>query len=165
VIDPSFDFRLPQHFTSGTIGPKGQRVFYLQFGDAGEIVSLKLEKGQLFTLADFLEQLLEEVNVEEGAVPLALDLIEPVVPAWAVASIGVAYDPATHQFILAITQLVFEDEDGNEPEAATAELHLSPEQVTAFVSRSHDLVASGRPPCAYCGRPLDDADGWCPCYN
>ncbi|GIT76561.1 MAG: hypothetical protein Ct9H300mP31_10920 [Acidimicrobiaceae bacterium] len=40
------------------------------------------------------------------------------------------------------------------------------ELVAAFIVRARELVAAGRPPCPWCGAPLDPAvDGWCPCAN
>lgn len=158
----SYHFDRPQHFTAGTVGPKGQRAFFLQFGEPGELVSLKLEKGQVHALAEFFDQLLDSVDVAEEDVPLALDLIDPVEAAWVVASIGVAYEEDDGQFVVVVEQLL---DESDEDDPASAELRLTPGQVQAFVTRSRELVASGRPPCEFCGRPLDDEDGWCPCYN
>ena len=43
---------------------------------------------------------------------------------------------------------------------------LSREQVFGLIERARDLVAAGRPPCAYCGRPLEPRNrDWCPCLN
>jgi uncharacterized repeat protein (TIGR03847 family) len=55
------------------------------------------------------------------------------------------------------------DEADHDP--ATAQLHLQAGQLKAFVESARELVAAGRPPCSYCGRPLDHDDGWCPCSN
>lgn len=156
----SFNYDSLEHFTAGTQGPVGQRVFYLQFGRQGDLVSLKVEKGQVYALAEFLDQLLEGLGeITEEDIPLALDLIDPVDPAWVVASIGVAFQEDSGVFVVVVEELT-EEED-----PATAELRVTPGQVKAFVERARELVASGRPPCEYCGRPLDDDDGWCPCHN
>lgn len=163
-MNPSFHFEELEHFTAGTVGPRGQRTFFLQFGNRGDLVSLKLEKGQVSALAEFLDQLLEDTHpVGDDEVPLALDLIDPVEAAWTVASIGVAFQEDEQRFVLVAEELVVDDEDDTEP--ANAQLHLSLGQVKAFVDRARDLVASGRPPCDFCGRPLDHDDGWCPCHN
>ena len=78
-MSQSFHFERLQHFTAGTIGPKGQRTFFLQFGNAGELVSLKLEKTQVQALGEFFDGLLEDLDpVAPADVPLALDLIDPV---------------------------------------------------------------------------------------
>ncbi len=162
-MSESFHFDELQHFTAGTVGPKGQRTFFLQFGNAGQLVSLKLEKGQVHALAEFFDQLLEDHDpLAADEVPLALELIDPVDPAWVVASIGIAHETDDGTFAMVIDELV-PDEDG--PEPATAEVRLTQGQVQAFIDRARDLMASGRPPCEYCGRPLDHDDGWCPCHN
>ncbi len=164
-MSASYHFEDPEHFTAGAIGPRGQRVFYLQFGNPGELVSLKVEKGQVHALAEFLDRLLGDLDpLDDDDVPLALDLIDPVESEWVVANIGVAYNEDAERFILLAEELLGED-DGEEIDAATAQLHLSPGQVQAFIGRARELVASGRPPCDFCGRPLDHEDGWCPCRN
>lgn len=162
----SYHFDELQHFTAGTVGPRGQRTFYLQFGNHGDLVSLKMEKGQVSALAEFLDQLLDDVEpVPEDEVPLALDLIDPVEAAWAVASIGVAFQEDDRSFVLVAEELVLEDDDDVVPDPASAQLRVTPGQVRAFVERARDLVAAGRPPCDFCGRALDYDDGWCPCHN
>jgi uncharacterized repeat protein (TIGR03847 family) len=158
----SFRYEQVQHFTAGTVGPKGQRTFFLQFGNPGDLVSLKLEKTQVAALAEFFDRLLEDLDpLAPDEVPLALDLIEPVQAAWVVSSIGVAHEPDDGLFVMVVEQLV-EDEDD---EPASAELRITQGQVHAFIVRARDLVSSGRPPCEFCGRPLDHDDGWCPCHN
>ena len=105
-MSESFRFEIPQHFTAGTVGPRGQRTFYLQFGNVGEIVSLKCEKQQVQALAEFLDQLLDDAGpVAPDEVPLALELIDPVEPAWTVSSIGVAYREEDGHFLLVVEEL------------------------------------------------------------
>lgn len=162
-MSDSYQFPTVEHFTAGTIGPKGQRTFYVQFGNHGQLVSLKLEKGQVAALAEYLDSLLDDVDpigVDDTA--LALELIEPVEAAWAVSTLGVALTDDGGRLILVAEELVPDDVDD---EPATAEVHVSPAQVKAFIERARDLVAAGRPPCQFCGRPLDGDDMWCPCHN
>lgn len=162
----SFRFEIPEHFTAGTVGPRGQRTFYLQFGNVGEIVSLKCEKQQVQALAEFLDQLLDDAGpVAPDEVPLALDLIDPVQPAWTVSSIGVAYRDEDGHFLLVVEELLDDEDDDDEIEPATAQLSISPGQVKAFIDRARDLVVAGRPPCNFCGRALDGDGTWCPCHN
>ena len=134
----------------------------MQFGDPSELIALKVEKGQIYALAEFLDQLLHDIEVNNEDVPLALELIEPIEPAWTVSNIGVAYQEAEGLFVVIAEELV---EPGEKHEPSTAQLHLSPGQVQAFIERSRDLVAAGRPPCTFCGRPIDGSDAWCPCHN
>jgi len=174
-MSDSFRFEVPEHFTAGTVGPRGQRTFFIQFGNVGEIVSLRLEKQQVYALAEFLEQLLDDAGpVAPDDVPLALDLIDPVQSAWTVSSIGVAYREEDHRFLLVVEELLDDDDDDDEQdddddfdddEPASAQLSVSAGQVKAFIERARDLVSAGRPPCNFCGRPLDGDGLWCPCHN
>lgn len=159
----NYRFDSVEHFTSGTVGPKGQRTFFLQFGVSGSMVTLKVEKQQVAALAEYLDELMDEVETPTyDAVPLALDLIEPIVPEWVVGSIGAAYHEERDRFIIIVEEFLDEDD---ESDPGSAQITLTRGQVVAFVERSRQEVSSGRPPCAYCGRPLDHDDGWCPCFN
>ena len=153
-------FREVQHFTTGTQGPKGQRVFFLQFGSSGDLMTLKLEKMQVQALADFLDQLLEDVEpINYDDVPIALELIEPISPEWSVSSIGVAFEERNSEFVIVV------EEQSDESDPGVVQIHLTPGQVKAFITRAVDVVKAGRPPCIYCGEPLNHSDGWCPCSN
>lgn len=160
-MSQSFHFGDLQHFTTGTVGPSGQRVFYLQFGNPGDLATLQLEKMQVRALADFLDQLIVDVEpISLDEIPLVLDLVEPISPDWIVSSIGVAFEKEKSEFVVVAEELIDED-----TEAAMAQIHLTPGQVKAFISKATEVVSAGRPPCNYCGEPLNYADAWCPCFN
>ncbi|MGH3849761.1 MAG: DUF3090 family protein, partial [Pseudonocardiaceae bacterium] len=57
-MSSSFDLDEVDHFTAGTVGPPGQRVFFLQIGGQGILVSLRLEKSQVAALATYLSAML-----------------------------------------------------------------------------------------------------------
>ena len=160
--DPSFD--AVEHFTAGTVGPRGQRTFYLQFGTSASLVTLKLEKQQVGALAHYLEEIMGTLESPSfDSVPLALDLIEPVEPLWAVGNIGAAYDSNMDRFSLSFEE--FDDAEDQTDNPANAEVQITRGQVVAFVEKARQLVSAGRPPCRFCARPLDHDDGWCPCHN
>ena len=159
----SFHFEGVEHFTAGTVGPKGQRAFFLQFGNRGDLVTVKVEKAHVAALAERFDSLLESApDVAPDDVALALDLIEPVQSVWPVGSMQIGYRNDDNRFVLVLEEFVTEED---EHDAGTAEIVVTPGQITAFIDRARDLVAAGRPPCAYCGTPLNDDDGWCPCWN
>ncbi len=163
MTSPSFEFEVVDRFTAGAIGPKGQRVFYLQAIHDGTVVALRIEKQQVLALAEYLGDLLDDLAATELAdLPDELDLVDPVVAEWVVASIGVAYSEDRDRLVIVTEELIGEDDD---VEPATARFHLTREQVTAFIVRARELVAAGRPPCPYCGRPLDGDGTWCACSN
>ncbi len=159
----SFDFDELEFLTVGTLGPRGQRTFYLQARAEGQLVSLKLEKQQVSALADYLDRVIEELpDAEVGPPPDDLGLREPVVEAWAIGSLGIAYAEELDRLIVVAEELT-ETEEG---EPAQARFSLRREQVIGLIDRARDIVAAGRPPCPYCGRPLEPRNGdWSACQN
>jgi uncharacterized repeat protein (TIGR03847 family) len=189
-MSDSFDFTTPDLFTAGTIGPPGQRVFYLQAREGDALVTLKCEKEQVRVLGEYLGRLLERLPEPVAAAAGDLALVEPVSPAWVVGSIGVAYDEAADQVVLVIEEVAEQgDEETDEPgeEAGEAEgvpeagaesepeeaggagegdraagrVRLTRPQVAAFVARARALVEAGRPTCRFCGRPMNPSGHRC----
>lgn len=161
-MSDSFEFEELEFLTVGTLGPKGERVFYLQCRASGELVTLKLEKQQVAALAEYLDRILEELpEAEISDPPSDLDLREPVVEAWTIGALGVAYTQEDDRLVVIAEELVDDEEY-----PASARLGVSREQVTGLIRRARDVVAAGRPPCPYCSRPLEPRNGdWCPCQN
>ena len=188
-MSDSFDFATPDLFTAGTIGPPGQRVFYLQTREEETLVTLKCEKEQLRVLGEYLGRLLERVSAPTSAPTGDLALVEPVTPAWVVGSIGVGYDESADRVVLVIeeagdeaqgeTEEPDQEEETEEPaegegpperaaegtpaegDRASGRVHLTRPQVAAFVERARGLVEAGRPTCRLCGRPMNTGGHRC----
>jgi uncharacterized repeat protein (TIGR03847 family) len=135
--------------TTGTVGPPGQRVFYLQARQGRQLMTLRLEKTQVAALCRYLEAMLADLP-PTGDLPTDMTLVEPVVDEWVVGSLGVSYDEDEDRFILVAEELV---EEGDEP--ARASIRATREQVAALTHHGTQVVAAGRPPCPLCGAPLD----------
>lgn len=174
----SFHFDADEPVTVGTLGPKGQRVFYLQCRSRNGPVSFKMEKQQVAALAEYLDRMLDGLPpapaggaaTEAGDSSADFDLRAPVEAEWAVGNMGVAYDGDGDRIILVAEERAEDDDEdeGENPEAepAAARFTLTRAQVAGFVGRARTVVAAGRPPCPYCARPLEEAHGdWCPCHN
>ena len=158
----SSSFEIPEvdHLTAGAIGPPGQRVFYLQAGHGAQVVSLRLEKTQVAALVAYLAGMLADMP-PPGEIPTTgMDLVEPVVAEWVVASLGVTYDEEADRIVIMAEELV---EEG--AEAARAKIIATREQVAALSVRGAEAVAAGRPPCPLCGLPLDPEGHTCPRLN
>lgn len=164
-MSESFDLPEVDHCTVGAVGEPGQRVFYVQAGGQGQLVALRLEKQQVAAMAQYLRAALADLGeLAESEVAAAGELIEPVIAEWVVGSLGVAYDDAAEQFVIAAEELV----DENDPDAhvaSHARFHLSPAQVAGFVIRADEIVQAGRPPCPICGGPMDPDGHNCPRSN
>jgi uncharacterized repeat protein (TIGR03847 family) len=188
-MSDSFDFAAPDLFTAGTIGPPGERVFYLQAREGDTLVTLKCEKEQVRVLGEYLGKLLERLSKPEAAATGDLALVEPVTPAWIVGSIGVGYDEGADRVVLVIEEVREDDEaeteDDEETEApaevaaepareeeeedsaatesdrASGRVRLTRAQVAAFVGRAQSLVEAGRPTCRLCGRPMNPGGHRC----
>jgi uncharacterized repeat protein (TIGR03847 family) len=160
-MNASFDFERPDHFTAGTVGVPGQRVFYLQAREGRTLVTLKSEKEQVRALGEYLSTLLERMT-DAGDGPLRdLALLEPVEEAWAVGTIGVGYDEASGRVVVVLTGVV--EEEGEE--APSARFALTRAQAAAFVDRAQELMRGGRPICPMCSGAIDPDGHACPRSN
>ena len=54
-------FDPPERFVVGTVGPPGQRTFFLQARTGPRVTSVALEKQQVSVLAERIEELLDEL--------------------------------------------------------------------------------------------------------
>lgn len=161
----SFDLPSPDVFTTGTIGLPGQRVFYLQARDGDLVVTVRCEKQQVAALADYFDGLLDDLEpAPYGLAGGNLELVEPVQELWTVGPIGVAYDEPEDRIIVVLEQLV-DEEDPDPEEGASVKVRLSRAQVSGFVRHSREVVAAGRPPCRFCGLPVDPDGHACPRMN
>jgi uncharacterized repeat protein (TIGR03847 family) len=173
----SFDFDEPDHFTAGAVGPPGERVFYLQARQHGEVVTLRCEKEHVRLLAEHIGRLLarlqaagEEGGRESEGAPADLDLLEPIEAVWVVGALGLGYDEEQRRVVVVANELIEKDEEREEQpeqaeEGATARFRLSPVQAAAFVEQAAALMRAGRPICPLCSLPKDPSGHVCPRTN
>lgn len=166
-----FIFDDPDRFIAGTVGEPGDRSFYLQARKGGALVSVALEKVQVAALAERLDDLLDAV--EAPADPARTDeggLEEPVVELFRVGAMALAWDPGSEAVVI---EAQTPTEDGDYVELPD-ELDEGPDllrvridaaQARGFVRRAEALLAGGRPPCPFCGQPLDLQGHFCPRGN
>jgi uncharacterized repeat protein (TIGR03847 family) len=158
----SYDLPAPDVFTAGTVGDPGQRVFYFQARDGDTLVTLRCEKQQVAALAEYFDGLLNDLEpTPYGIAAGDLRLTEPFEEGWTVGPIGVAYDEPDDRIVVVLEELVEEEDD----EGASVKVRLTRAQVSAFVGHARVLVAAGRPPCRFCGLPLDPDGHMCPRMN
>lgn len=158
----SYDLPSVDVVTVGTVGPPGRRVFYLQARWADRLVTLKLEKQQVAALSTAVLELLADLP-PPGALPTDLDLVPPVEPEWQVGTMALgAYDEVTDRAMLVAEEAITDDD---EIPGDVARFGLSRAQLAALAQRGQELVTAGRPPCPWCGLPVDPSGHVCPRSN
>lgn len=154
------------HLTVGTIGPPGQRTFYLQGGRGTQIISLVIEKEQARMLAGSFESLVAELDEkhpttdQEEPVWTDMRLREPVEALFRVGNIGIGYNEESDQIVLVAYELVGEDEEPN-----VVSYWASRPQIQALIQHAYDVIQAGRPICGNCGKPIDPDGHFCPHRN
>ena len=161
-MSASFEFVAPDHFTTGAIGPPGQRVFYVQSREKGTLVTLKSEKEQVRALAQYLSGLLEKLPAVGTSTLKAPALLEPVDAVWIVASIAVGYDEARDRILVVANELQEEEESGD---PASARVLITRAQAAAFVKQAEVLMKASRQICPWCSQPKDPGGHTCPRSN
>jgi uncharacterized repeat protein (TIGR03847 family) len=183
-------FEPPERFVAGTVGPPGERAFFLQARGGGRLVSVALEKVQVSLLAEKLEELLTEAQRRFGVdlpelAPVIGDnepLDTPVDEEFRVGTLGLAFDVDTATVVIEaiaagevepeveLGDEDDEDEDDDEDDEPDEDLdrlrvRLTPQATRQFIERARRVVNAGRPPCPLCGQPLDPAGHLCPRHN
>jgi uncharacterized repeat protein (TIGR03847 family) len=172
-----YAFEPPERFVAGTVGPPGDRVFYLQARGDGRLVSVALEKVQVALLAEKLDELLGEAHRRfglalpevEAAEPDNEPLESPVDEEFRVGTLGLAFDVDTTTVVIEAIA-AGEGEEEEEVEEDTSDLdrlriRLTPAATRDFIERAKRVVNAGRPPCPLCGGPLDPRGHLCPRHN
>lgn len=178
-----FEYDPPERFVAGTVGEPGQRTFFLQASAGGRTTSVALEKQQVSVLAERVEALLDEVvrrssgetsvpamtpsDVEDSA-PLAI----PIEEEFRVGTMALAWDDDDEVVVIEAQAMTDDEDEGSALIAEDDEegppllrVRISGTAARAFVSRAQAVVAAGRPPCPFCGGPLDAGGHVCPRAN
>ena len=150
----------------GTVGPPGQRAFYLQARSGPRMLTMLVEKVQVQALAERAAELLRDQEVGEQEEPA--DLAEPVEADWRAGQLGLGMDPERRQLVLVAQEAPppdVEEAESDDESLVTARIWVRPAQMLAWSARAMALVAGGRPLCALCGLPIDPEGHLCPRKN
>jgi uncharacterized repeat protein (TIGR03847 family) len=181
----------PDRFVAGTVGPPGERTFFLQAREGNRITSVACEKQQVSVLAEHLDRVLDEVQRRSGGqvdVPPTPEapsdtqpLDAPITEEFRVGTMTIAWDPSIDRIVIELFSNVDgEDEAGvaAADEATTAEeaeaqieadevfvVKITASYARDFVARAQAIVAAGRPACPFCLQPIDPTGHICPRAN
>jgi uncharacterized repeat protein (TIGR03847 family) len=175
----------PERFVVGTVGEPGQRTFFLQAQGRGRITSVALEKQQVAALAEQVDKLLDDVLRGTGGtagVPAVapddtedLDPLElPIEEEFRVGTLALGWDAQADRVVI-VAQARNEEEETDEDAPSIDDdaedgpdvlrVRLTGSMARAFAKRALSVVAAGRPPCPFCGLPLDPSGHICPRQN
>lgn len=166
----AFDLKPCSRLTVGTIGPAGQRTFYLQGIQGRQVVSLVIEKQQAQALAIGIDELLEEVEEQypedrtPEPPPTNMSLLDPVTPRFRIGRLGLGFE-AEDDLMVIFAQELLSEEEATRREPSVGRFWASREQLAALSAHIKKLAASGRPICALCGNPIDPEGHFCPPSN
>jgi uncharacterized repeat protein (TIGR03847 family) len=173
-----FLFDPADRFVAGTVGVPGERTFFLQARSGQRLVSVSLEKSQVFALAERTQQILREVRSSEPFTTLERvvrddqPLETPIDEEFRVGVIGLAY-LSDRKMIEIDLQAISESQS---PEEEELMMQGSDSQdilrvliplgyAESFAKRAIAVVGAGRTPCPFCGGPIDPSGHLCPRAN
>ena len=166
------EFDPPDRFVAGTVGPPGQRTFFLQASDATRRVQVSLEKLHAQVLAERIGELLDQVGGAAATVAAAVEAADnapldtPIYEDFRVSALALSWDDERQVVVIEA-----HDHDPDEVEEdIMAQLNslrvsLPPAQARAFAQRCETVVRAGRPACPFCGGPVDEDGHICPRAN
>jgi uncharacterized repeat protein (TIGR03847 family) len=137
--------------TIDTIGPPGQRTFYLQAAQEDMLITLIIEKEQAAAMSVAISDILQKLaETEDEPEHEGLDLVHPVEPLFRVGRLGLGYDDTQNMLVITAEELVDEEEE----EGTRVHIWATPSQMAALARKAAIVVASGRPICPLCGETL-----------
>jgi uncharacterized repeat protein (TIGR03847 family) len=173
----------PDRFVAGTVGEPGARTFFLQARAGTRLTSVACEKEQVMALAERLDVMLDEVDRRfdrDPVQPVGLDdtdpLEQPIEEEFRAGTMTLAWEADNERVVIEVFSVVTGEQaelEETDPVAAAMEsddaevfiVRISEQQARAFARRAVALVASGRPSCPFCGRPIDPEGHICPRAN
>jgi uncharacterized repeat protein (TIGR03847 family) len=179
-------FDPPERFVAGTVGPPGQRTFFLQARTGARVTSVALEKQQVSVLAERIDELLDELLRSSGAAgstipavsPVSLEdndpLEQPIVEEFRAGTMTLSWDSEDERVVVEVFPFTEEavvepgtpEEEIEEPEPEEMlVVRMPPGVARAFSKRAQAVVSAGREPCPFCGAPLDPSGHLCPRAN
>jgi uncharacterized repeat protein (TIGR03847 family) len=169
---PSSEIQLDpvDHITVDAIGSPGNRVFYIEGRKDDEVISLIIEKVQLQSLIegvdDFLEQIKEKFpdrpQVEVEFSEKEMQIQPPVDPKFRVGEMGLAFDADRDIVNIIAREMAF---DGDEETGSIVRFGCTRQQLLALARWGAIVVERGRPICPQCLQPMEPEGHFCPKKN
>ena len=187
------EFRPVDHITTDAIGQPGKRVFYIHAWQDQRTVTMILEKLQILSLAEGVEQFLSEVrekypDLDEPSADYTEEKMRiqpPVDPLFRIGELGLGYDANADLVVLVAREMTAEEtvgdtEGGTEGDAvggaegegdqeaesaSVVRLWCTRSQIRALARWGVEVASLGRPICPQCGEPMEPEGHFCPKKN
>lgn len=155
MAGPNNEFTQVTKFIPETFGEPGMRTFRINVDSASSSAAIWLEKEQLAELSVAMLQLAKETpENNEGVItpPTELEAIGLTKLDFKAIRLAFGHNPETNMFIIDAHD---PEDDSGEP---TIRLWLTRSMINKFAKVGLEIVASGRPICPLCEKPIN-ADG------
>ena len=160
---PGIDLDPVDNLAVGTVGPPGQRRFFLQARAGGRTMTLGCEKVQVQMLVERIREALEAQGIEAAESRPSAEPSEPLEPEFEVAELGVGFHEQSERFVIVVRE--GGDPESKPEELATVRLWATVDRLRAFAAQADQVLSQGRQPCPRCGLPMDPAGHPCPMSN
>jgi uncharacterized repeat protein (TIGR03847 family) len=171
-----FVFDDPDRFVAGTVGEPGNRTFFLQAVQGHRVATVALEKVQVALLADRIAGILAELD-KRAVQPIASEargdderpLDEPLREEFRVGTLTISWDSDGSELVVEARSMADEEDEEEEEEIPddaaegpdVMRVRLAPPLALGFARRAARVVSAGRPPCPFCGEPLNPEGHMC----
>ena len=173
-----YEFDEVDEFSASAVGEPGSRVFYLSARHGRQRVTVRCEKLQVKAISTWLRNVLNDLPPSENRPMLGQqDLGVAPDHAFVLGPIGLGYDRINDRLLVQLEELLdddmSDDDDETDEEPAETEpsdrghirFYVTRGQADAFCDHADRVVAAGRPPCQWCGNPIDPQGHACPRLN
>jgi uncharacterized repeat protein (TIGR03847 family) len=172
-----FEFDEVDEFIAAAIGEPGSRIFYLSARHGAQRVTVRCEKLQVKAISTWLRNVLNDLPPSDSRPMVGQpDLGSDPEEVFVLGPIGLGYDRVNDRMLVQLEELLETDMAGGEPDDETTtdaeagdrghiRLYVTRGQADAFCEHADRIVAAGRPPCRWCGNPIDPQGHACPRMN
>ena len=140
--------------TIDTIGPPGERTFYLQASQDDLLITLVIEKMHAAALSVAIKSLLERLGQAEEPASVDLNLIQPVEPLFRAGNLGLGYDEERDLLVIVAEEMV----TGEDVQAARVQIWADRLMMAQLAHQAATVVAAGRPTCPLCNEPINPGE-------
>ena len=162
ILDPV------DHITVDALGKPGERIFYIHAIKGSEKVSIIIEKFQLQSLLEGIEDFFLEIQkqfpeLEEPIVSFQeekMRILPPIDPVFRAGDMGLAYDENRNLACIFAREAVPQDQV-----TRFVRFWCTRSQLIAFERWGAVVLQHGRQICPQCGQPMEPDGHFCPKKN